>query len=222
MKITILLVDDHKIVLEGIRSVLAAVADFEVVGEAHNGRDAVEMATEWVPDVVVMDVAMALLNGLEACRQIRKLIPGSRILMLSAHNEDAYVEQARNYGAAGFVLKHDSGNTLVHAIREIHAGKSFFSGPIVKRYRSQVTVPSEVGTAKKLACLTPRETEVLQLVAEGKANKESASELGISIKTVEKHRNNLMRKLDIHDTASLTRYAIGAGVIESRIQPTIL
>lgn len=145
----------------------------------------------------------------------------SRVLILSAHNEDAYVEGAIKAGAAGFVLKHSPGIALAHAIREIHAGRQFFSAAILQRYREiQVESRADTGPRERVP-LTPRESEVLQLIVESKANKEAADLLGISIKTVEKHRTKLMRKLNIHDTAGLTRYAISAGIIESSSQRTV-
>ena len=209
------------VVREGIRRILELEADFTVVGEAETGVQVLEMAARLRPDVVVMDIAMPQLNGLEACRQMRKAVPDSRILILSAHADDAYVERAIKNGAAGFLLKQTSGNNLARAVRDIQAGKQVFSASILKRYRSQRSPTSANLPHGRLAHLTTREMEVLQLIAEGKANKQTAALLKISIKTVEKHRTHLMQKLDIHDTASLTRYAISAGIIESSVQKTI-
>ncbi len=219
-KISIILAEDHVIVREGIRKLLEVESDFDVVGEASNGRDALKMVAALHPDVVIMDIALPLLNGMEACRQIHKSYPDIRVLMLSAHGDDAYVEESIESGAAGFVLKQAPGSALASAIREVHAGRRFFSEAILKRYRETQYELRAGTTPKKRHRLTPRESEVLQLIAEGKANKETAIELGISIKTVEKHRTNLMNKLNIHDTATLTRYAIGEGIIESRVQKT--
>jgi len=223
-RITVLLAEDHMVVREGFRKLLAAEADLEVVGEAQTGRQAVALARKLRPAVVVMDIAMPLLNGLEATRQIRKAIPGAKVLILSAHNDDAYVEQAIAFGAVGFLVKQTFSHDLSRAIREVQNGNTFFS-PSISRRQDRLH-PQTAGRAgqlhKKAAQLTSREMEVLQLIAEGKANKETASELGISMKTVEKHRENLMAKLDIHDTAGLTRYAIGAGIIESSVQLTIV
>ncbi len=222
-KITVLLAEDHMIVREGFRKMLELEADFEVVGEAQDGRAAVTMVKKLLPAVVLMDIAMPLLNGLEATRQILKAGPTSKIIILSAHSDDAYVKNAIESGAVGFLLKQTSAHDVCRAIREVHAGKTFFSPSISKRQdRLHPQVPDRTGALKKKAAeLTSREMEVLQLIAEGKANKETAGELGIGIKTVEKHREHLMEKLDIHDTASLTRYAIGAGIIESSVQLTI-
>ncbi len=211
------------IVREGFRAMLELDTTLEVVGEAQQGREAVALAKKIRPDVVLMDIAMPLLNGLEATRQVLKALPSTKVLILSAHNDDAYLKKAIEVGAVGFLLKQTSAHVVCHAIQEVQKGKTFFSSSISKRLdRLSRQAPSHTRRLKsKAALLTPREMEVLQLIAEGKANKESAVELGINIKTVEKHREHLMEKLDIHDTASLTRYAIGAGIIESSVQLTI-
>lgn len=222
--ITVLLAEDHMIVREGFRRMLELDAGLQVVGEAQDGRQAVDMSEKLRPDVVLMDIAMPRLNGLEATRQILKARPGSKILILSAHNDDAYVHDAIDAGAMGFLLKQTSARDVCQAIKEVHQGHKFFSPVIARRLSRLHANPQERPSSlnKKAAPLTSREKEVLQLIAEGKANKETASELGISIKTVEKHRGSLMAKLDIHDTAGLTRHAIATGVIESCVQVTIL
>jgi DNA-binding NarL/FixJ family response regulator len=223
-RITVLLAEDHTIVREGFRKMLELEADFEVVGEAQDGRQAVAMVKKLRPAVVLMDIAMPLLNGLEATRQVLKALPTTKVLMLSAHSDDAYVTNAIESGAVGFLIKQTSAHEVCRAIREVQNGKTFFSPSISKRRdRLNSQAPDRTGLLKKKAArLTSREMEVLQLIAEGKANKETASELGIGIKTVEKHREHLMQKLDIHDTAGLTRYAIAAGIIESSVQLTIV
>ena len=212
------------IVREGFRKMLELETDIEVVGEAQEGRQAVALAKKLHPAVVLMDIAMPLLNGLEATRQVLKALPATKVLILSAHSDDAYVKNATESGAMGFLLKQTSAHDVCRAIREVQKGNTFFSPSISKRlnnFNSQS--PDRAGILKKKAAqLTSREMEVLQLIAEGKANKETAGELGISVKTVEKHRENLMAKLNIHDTAGLTRYAIGAGIVESSVQLTIL
>jgi DNA-binding NarL/FixJ family response regulator len=219
--ITVLLAEDHMIVREGFRKLLEAEDDFEVVGEAQSGLEAVALAKELRPAVVVMDIGMPLLNGLEATRQIRKAIPGTMVLILSAHDDDAYVDEAITVGAAGFLLKHTSSHDLSRAIRTVQRGYTFFSPFITRRLHDQ-KVPARSGALRKtVARLSSRELAVLQLIAEGRSNKETAAELGISIKTVEKHRQNLMTKLNIHEISGLTRYAIGAGLIESSVQLTI-
>jgi DNA-binding NarL/FixJ family response regulator len=221
-RITVLLADDHQIVREGFRSLLGHEPDLEVVGEAETGRQAVKLTGKLHPAVVVMDIAMPLLNGLEATRQIRRDYPGTQVLILSAHNDDAYVERATALGARGFLLKQTSSHTLAQAIREVGKGNTFFSPAIPKPARKGSRKPAaRRGKSPKKYALSSREAEVLQLIAEGKANKQIAVELGVSFKTVDKHRQNLMVKLEIHDIAGLTRYAINEGIIESSGQVTI-
>jgi DNA-binding NarL/FixJ family response regulator len=222
-KIRVLLVEDHAVVREGLRSLLNTEDDIEVVGEAWNGRKAVEVIKRILPDVVVMDIAMPLLNGVESTRQILKLAPATRVLILSAHNEDEYVEWVMAAGAAGYLVKQSAASMLVKAIREAHRGRTFFSPSISKRLNEihEKSMDRGRNPRKGAVRLTSREIEVLQLIAEGLANKEAATQLGISIKTVEKHRQHLMSKLGIHDTAGLTRYAISAGIIEAGKSITI-
>src|SRR6185295_17992 len=223
-RITVLLAEDHTIVREGFRKMLEMDADLEVVGEAQDGRQAVALTKKLRPAVVLMDIAMPLLNGLEATRQVLKALPATKVLMLSAHSDDAYVKNATESGAVGFLLKQTSAHDVCRAIREVQKGNTFFSATLARRLnRRDLKSTDRAGVSKSRNMrLTSREMEVLQLIAEGKANKETASELGIGIKTVEKHREHLMEKLDIHDTAGLTRYAIGAGIIESSVQLTIV
>ena len=222
--ITVLLAEDHTVVREGLRVLLEAEGDIEVVGEATTGRQAVELANKLRPAVVVMDIAMPLLNGLEATRQIRKAVPGTRVLILSAHADDAYVEQVAALGAAGYLLKQTSAHILSRAVREVQNGRPYFSPAIARRLHNDYEKSSDrAGLLKKKGVrLSSREAEVLQLIAEGLANKQVAAELAISVKTVEKHRQHLMEKLNIHDTAGLTRYAIAAGLVESSVQVTIV
>jgi DNA-binding NarL/FixJ family response regulator len=223
-RINVLLAEDHMIVREGFRKMLELEDDLEVVGEAQDGRAAVALAIKFRPDVVLMDIAMPVLNGLQAARQLLKVLPGMKVLMLSAHSDDAYVTNAIESGAVGFLLKQTSAQNVCRAIREVHSGKTFFSPSISRRQdRLHPSSFSRAGALKKKTVeLTSREMEVLQLVAEGEANKQIAAELGIAIKTVEKHREHLMEKLDIHDIAGLTRYAISAGIIENSVQLTIV
>lgn len=221
-RITVLLAEDHTIVREGLRKLLSSEADIEVVGEAQTGRQAVALAAQLRPAVVVMDIAMPLLNGLEATRQIRKTVPATKVLILSAHGDDPYVERAIAVGAAGFLLKQTSAHDLSRAIREVAKAGPFFSPALARRIESRKAPGGSVTVKMGVGHLTSRELEVLQLIAEGEPNKGVADKLGISIKTVEKHRQSLMEKLRIHDTAGLTRYAIGAGVIESSVQVTII
>jgi DNA-binding NarL/FixJ family response regulator len=211
-------------VREGFRKMLELEDDLEVVGEAKDGRQAVALAKKLRPGVILMDIAMPLLNGLEATRQVLKALPATKVLMLSAHSDDAYVKNATESGAVGFLIKQTSAHDVCQAIREVQKGKIFFS-PVISRRLDRLHPPSHNRMGRvmtKAAELTSRQMEVLQLIAEGKANKETGSELGIGIKTVEKHREHLMEKLDIHDTAGLTRYAISAGIIENSVQLTIV
>jgi DNA-binding NarL/FixJ family response regulator len=223
-RITVLLAEDHTIVREGFRKMLELEDDLVVAGEAQNGRQAVALVQELRPNVVLMDIAMPLLNGLEATRQVIKAVPSTKVLILSAHSDDAYIGSAAAAGAVGFLLKQTSAGDVCRAIREVQKGKTFFSPTVARRMdRLQAQPLNRNGLhQKKDVHLTSREVEVLQLIAEGKANKETAAELGIGLKTVEKHREHLMQKLDIHDTAGLTRYAIGTGIIESSVQLTIV
>jgi DNA-binding NarL/FixJ family response regulator len=221
--ITILLAEDHAIVRQGLCALLNATGTFKIIGEARTGREAVEMTAALRPDVILMDIAMPVLNGLEATRQIRDADATARILILSAHSDDAYVESMRAAGVMGFLEKQTSAEILTKAIQEVMNGRPFFSPAIARRLNAAHQPRDRDGVLKPRAHrLTARESEVLQLVAEGSANKQIATKLNISIKTVEKHREHLMAKLDIHDTASLTRYAIAAGVIESSVQLTII
>jgi DNA-binding NarL/FixJ family response regulator len=223
-RITVLLAEDHTIVREGFRKMLELENDLQVVGEAQDGRQAVALAKKLRPDVVLMDIAMPLLNGLEATRQILKAVPATKVVILSAHNDDAYVKNATDSGAVGFLLKQNSSHVVCEAIREVQKGKTFFSPTVARRFHQLdgKSLDRAGRPQPRKARLTSREMEVLQLIAEGKANKETAAELGISIKTVEKHREKVMSKLDVHDTAGLTRYAISAGIIESSVQLTIV
>src|SRR5256886_12291926 len=214
-KITVMLAEDHTIVRQGLRILLEAEKDLSVVGEADNGRQAVQMAKRLRPDVVLMDIGMPSLNGLEATRQISKQIPKSRVVVLSSYSDDEYVQQLTAAGATGYLIKTTASQDLVMAIREAKKGNAFFSPAISKRliehYRQAVARGEPV---KKGRRLTSREMEVLQLIAEGRHNKQIAEKLSISIKTVEKHRQQLMNKVEIHEVAGLTRYAITKGFIE--------
>ena len=214
-KIALLLVDDHAVVRQGLRALLEAEGDMVVIGEAENGREAVIVAKKTLPDVVVMDVAMPGMNGLEATRQIVRNVPSAKVLVLTSYGEDDYVAQLMGAGATGYLLKQSAATDLLRAIREVRAGHEFFSPVIAKRLRQQNREAATAGQAgAKTGRLTSREAEVLQLVAEGLANKQIASELAISIKTVEKHRQQAMNKLNIHDIAGLTRYAMSKGWVE--------
>ncbi len=223
-QITVLLAEDHAVVRQGLCALLTADGNFLIVGQARTGREAVEQAQALRPDVILMDVAMPVLNGLEATRQILAANPAAKVIILSAHSDDVYVERMNEIGAAGFLEKQTSAELLTKAIIEVAAGNIFFSPAIARRLQIAQSRPRDRNGQLKAnsARLTSRESEVLQLVAEGSANKQVAAELGISIKTVEKHRQHLMDKLNIHDTASLTRYAISTGVVTSTVQLTVI
>jgi len=216
-KISVLLVDDHTIVRQGIRRLLEDEPDINVVGEAETGREAVEMAAQLLPDVAVMDISMPNLDGIEATRQITREQSSTRVLVLSGHRDVEYVERLTEAGAAGYLVKQSSMADLVEGIREIHRGNGYLSPCISKQMldrcrQSYVQGPS---TNRLHDELTPREREVVQLIAKSRANKQVAAELGISIKTVEKHRQQVMNKLNIHDTAGLTRYALSRGLLSA-------
>ncbi|HXB02991.1 MAG TPA: response regulator transcription factor [Opitutaceae bacterium] len=223
-QITVLLAEDHAVVRQGLCALLNADGHFKMVGEAKTGREAVEKAKALQPDVILMDIAMPVLNGLEATRQILTANPAAKVIILSAHSDDEYIERMNAVGAVGFLEKQTSADVLTKAIREVAKGNKFFSPSIAKRMSDNQNKPRDRDGLVKVNAtrLTSRESEVLQLVAEGSANKQVAAALGISIKTVEKHRQHLMDKLNIHDTAGLTRYAISAGVIENSVQLTII
>ena len=213
---TILLAEDHEMVREGLRKILGLEVDFEVIGEAKDGREAVQLAKKLEPAVLVMDLAMPHLNGWEAARRVLESKPAIRVLILSAHCENVYVRRAVEAGVAGFVLKQNSLRDLCAAIRTVAAGASFFVPEVSRQGRLGCFFGSHgVSGPRAKVELSAREREVLQLIAEGKANKQTAAELGITIKTVEKHRGRIMGKLGIHETAGLTRYAIGAGIVEN-------
>jgi DNA-binding NarL/FixJ family response regulator len=220
-KISVLLVDDHKIVRQGLRALLSQEEDIEVIGEAENGRQAVQMAIKSLPNIVIMDVVMPLLNGLEGTRQVLKSVPTAKVLVLSSYSDDDYVEQLTEVGASGYLTKQTAADDLLLAIREVQKGNAFFSPAIAKRLRDRCRQAFNDGQPlRRNVNLTSREAEVLQLIAEGLANKQIAGELGISIKTVEKHRQQVMNKLNIHDVAGLTRYAISKGMVE-RVVPMV-
>lgn len=220
---TILLVDDHNIVRQGLRALLAAEGDLLIVAEAQSGRDAVQLALTHRPELVVMDLAMPRLNGWEATRQILKAAPNTKIIVLSSYQDDEHIQQAIAAGAMAYLIKQTAAQDLVKAIREVKKGNAFFSPAIAQRLREhtcRINAPEQPGTTPPPPRpddveLTPREAEVLQLIAEGYANKQIAGELGLSVKTVEKHRQQVMNKLGIHDIAGLVRHAAAKGIIEA-------
>ena len=209
-KTRILLADDHAVVRNGFRMILAAQEDMEVVGEASNGRQAVESAGLLQPDVAVMDVTMPELNGIEATRRIADVAPKTRVLALSMHKDAVYVREILRAGAKGYLLKDSGEGDLLFAVRAIARGEAFLSpavsDAVLTDYRKHVTDPLDL--------LTSREREVLQWIAEGKTNKEVATALGLSVYTVEAHRGRIMEKLNLHSTGELVRFAVRHGVID--------
>ena len=212
MDVRVVLADDHQLMREGLRALLEK-RGFEIVGEAPDGRAAVKLARKLSPHVVVMDVAMRDLNGIEAARQIVSEAPGVRVLALSMHRDRQFVARMLEAGASGYLLKDDAAAELARAIREVAEGRTYLSpkiaGIVVADYVERLREGREVGCAE----LTPREREVLQLVAEGHTMRKVAKELSLSVKTVETHRRHIMDKLNIHTAAGLTRYAIQAGLV---------
>ena len=221
-KITVLLSDDHNLVREGLRLLLEKETDMQVVGEASDGRQSVRETKRLKPDVVLQDLAMPLLNGLEAARQIATEVPTTRVLVLSAYSDDTNIEHVIEAGAAGYLMKETVGNDLVRAIREIAGGNAFFSPPIARRLLKQWQGKTVNGSlvGAKAAKLTSRQREILQMIAEGYATKQMAGLLSLSIKTVEKHRQDLMNTLNMHNIAALTRYAVSNGIVESNRMPS--
>jgi len=215
-QISVMVVDDHAVVRQGLCAILNKDKRFKVAGQAQNGREAVQLVRTVQPDVVLMDIGMAALNGLEATRQILADNPAAKVLILSAQSDWNNVERMVAAGVAGYIDKDSTAEILTQAIDEVAQGRKFFSAVIARHLapKPNTTEDGEGWKQPNRPVLTHREAEVLQLVAEGLANKQIAAELRISFKTVEMHRQSLMEKLKIHNTAELTRYAIAAGVIE--------
>lgn len=218
----ILIADDHEVARSGIRSLLESHAGWEVCAEAKDGRDAVELAASTKPDVVLLDIGMPNLNGLEAARQISAMVPGIGILILTMHDSDNMVREVLRAGARGFLLKSDAGRDLVAAVEAIQRQRTFFTtrvsqmvlnGFLDRDRRGQVGEVEEEDSDKG-DLLTSREREVIQLLAEGRTSKEVAVMLNLSVKTAETHRTNLMRKLDLHSVADLTRYAVRNRIVQ--------
>jgi two-component system response regulator NreC len=208
--IRILLADDHALVRHGFRMILATQPDMEIAGEAGNGREAVELAQKLKPDVVVMDVTMPELNGIEATRRLIELSPRTRVLALSMHKDNVYVREILRAGARGYLLKDSADADLLAAVRAVAKGEGYLSpgvsDAVLSDYRRHVTDPLDL--------LTTREREVLQLIAEGKTNKEIATSLRLSVYTVEAHRGRVMEKLNLHSTGELVRFAVRSGLID--------
>ena len=212
--IRVLLADDHTLIRAGLRMVVVSQPDFTVVGEANDGREAVALAERLKPDVVVMDIGMPSLNGIEACRQIHDSLLGTQVIMLSMHSDEGYVLRALKAGAKGYMLKDSAEADLASAIRAVTAGKSFFSPAVSKiLLEDYMRKLKRTGAEDSFDLLSPREREVLQLVAEGKSSKEVANLLSLSVYTVETHRAKMMQKLNLHNIPELILYAVRKGVI---------
>ncbi len=211
-KTRVLLVDDHVVVRQGLKALFADETDIEVIGEASNGREALEFLENWEPDVVLMDISMPGLNGIEATRQIQQRHPGVKVVVLSMHANEEYVFQVLQAGASGYVLKQSDSLEVLSAIRAAVTGGSFLSPPISRTVIEDYLLRAQArGRGSDAEILTSREREVLQLLAEGKSNRDIADELSISIKTVETHRTNMMTKLGLSSKTELVKYALRKG-----------
>jgi DNA-binding NarL/FixJ family response regulator len=213
-KTRILLADDHTILRDGLCSFLEKESDMQVVGEAQDGRAAVTLACQLKPDVVVMDISMPLMNGLEATRQIKRQCPDARVLILTQYDNEEYIRQALEAGAMGYILKDAAAGELIHAIRSVQRGESVLSPAITRLVIEDYLRWGGTRPNEKVDGLSAREREVLQLIAEGYTNKQIAEILTIAVKTVQAHRLNLMQKLNLHDRGELIKYAIQKKIIE--------
>jgi DNA-binding NarL/FixJ family response regulator len=215
LPVRILVADDHHVVRTGLRSLLESRNGWQVCAEAANGREAVEKSGELKPDVAVLDIGMPLLNGVEATRQIRKLSPQTEILILTMHDSELLVHEVLEAGARGYILKDDADRNLIAAVDALRRHKPFFSSRVSRLGSKAALRPGASPDPSSRSRLTPREREILQLLAEGKSNKEIAVLLGISVKTAETHRANIMLKLDFHSITELVRYAVRNKIIQS-------
>ena len=213
-RIRVLLADDHTILRDGIRALLVDQADIEVIGEAEDGLSTVKMVAKLKPDVVIMDIAMPMLNGLEATRQIQRDYPQVKVLILTMHENEEYIRQVLAAGALGYVLKDAAAQDLLGAIRAVHRGEAVLSPAITRLVIEDYLRWGDIRPADTSNGLTPREREILQLIAEGYTNKEIAEILSLSVKTIQSHRSNLMSKLDLHDRGELIKYAIQKKIID--------
>jgi DNA-binding NarL/FixJ family response regulator len=210
----ILIADDHEIARQGIRSLLEDHPGWEICAEAKDGREAVAFASSLNPDVLLLDIGMPNLNGLDAARQILSTQPDARILILTVHDSEQVVREVLATGARGFLLKSDAGRDLVAAVEALQNHRTFFTPKVAQMMLDGYLRPQEEADSSGQCVLTPREREVIQLVAEGKTTKEIATALSLSVKTAETHRTNLMRKLDLHSVADLTLYAVRNGIVQ--------
>ena len=210
MSTHVLLADDHRIIRDGMKVFLEREG-YKVNADAQNGQEAVRLALRLKPEVVVLDITMPVLNGLEAAREILRSAPTTKVILLSMHDESPYVLDALRIGVKGFVTKTHAADDLVHAIREALRGKTYLSPELSQTVITAIQLKTDVAQDP----LTPRERQVLQLVAEGKTTRQAAELLNISVKTAETHRNRIMEKLNVHETAGLVRYAIRRGLIQA-------
>jgi DNA-binding NarL/FixJ family response regulator len=210
----ILIADDHEVARKGIRSILEGHPGWEVCCDARDGREAVELASQSKPDVLLLDIGMPNLNGLDAARQILAFMPEARILILTIHDSEQVVREVLAAGARGFLLKSDAGRDLVAAVEALQNRRTFFTSKVAQMMLDGYLRPQQERDSFEQHLLTPREREVIQLVAEGKTTKEIATTLSLSVKTAETHRTNLMRKLDLHSIADLTLYAVRNGIVQ--------
>ena len=215
MPIKVLVADDHTLVREGLRALLDADKEIEVVCEACNGIEALEMVRKCKPDIAVLDIAMPKLNGLLVTERIRSEIPDTKVLVLSMYGEEEYVTQALRSGASGFILKDAAASDLISALKAIHTGERYLSPTVSWQLVKKYVVNDKLPEVKEKKRLTNREKEILQLIAEGYTNSEIARILKLSIKTVQTHRTHVMQKLDIHSIAGLTRHAIKIGLVDT-------
>ncbi|OGO70249.1 MAG: DNA-binding response regulator [Chloroflexi bacterium RBG_19FT_COMBO_56_12] len=213
-KIRILLADDHTILRNGIRAILEDEPGMVVVGEAEDGRTAVSLACQLKPDIVIMDIAMPLLNGLEATRQIKRSCPGVKVIILSMHDNEEYIVQVLEAGAMGYILKDAAARELINALRMVHRGEAVLSPAITRIVIEDYLRWGGIRPTEDADELSPREREILQLIAEGYSSKQISEILVISIKTVQAHRNSLMQKLNLHNRGELVKYAIQKKIIE--------
>jgi two-component system, NarL family, response regulator NreC len=213
-RLRLVLGDDHTIVRQGICKILEEHPEWQVVGQANNGREAVKQILALQPDLAILDIGMPLLNGIEATRQLVRRLPALRVLILSMHSDEAYITQALQAGAKGYLLKESADTELIRAVTAIAAGKSFFSPAVASvMLDDYVRHLADKGIADRYDALSEREREIFQLIAEGHRNKEVADILSISPATVETHRAHILQKLDVHNTAELVLYAVRRGVI---------
>jgi two-component system, NarL family, response regulator NreC len=213
--VNILLADDHEVVRKGLKALLSAEPDFNIIGEAGDGIDTVELVSKLQPDIVILDLMMPGINGLEVTRRLCKKNPGVGIIILSMHSNEAYVLEALSSGAKAYVLKESPPEELILGIREVIAGRRYLSSPLSETSIDSYSRKAEISDAEPFSCLTAREREILLLLAQGKNNAEIADKLSISTRTVETHRTNLMHKLGLHNHAQLMQFAIRKGILAS-------